>query len=318
MRMDLRTKVFTAALGAVPGVAIAGMSLADIERAQARGFDAGIPGAWLVTGRRARGVEVDERAIPVDGREFGIRFYRARGATGTVPVVLNLHGGGWVLGGADSNEWTCSRVADRVGAVVVSLDYRLAPQHPFPAAREDALGALRWLAEHAGELGGDPDRLAIMGDSAGGNLAAVTALAARDEGGPALAVQALIYPGTDCTLASPSIHEKADAPVLTKADIETFQRHYLGHTDPADPGVSPLLAASHAGLPPTLLQTAEHDPLLDDGIRYAGALEAAGVPVRHTTYVGVPHGFYSFPGICRPQAEQALAELCGELARHLG
>jgi acetyl esterase/lipase len=155
-----------------------------------------------------------------------------------------------------------------------------------------------------------------MGDSAGGNLAAVVALMARDRNGPRIAVQGLVYPATDLTLSSPSIDENADAPVLTKADCVAFRDHYLGGQDPRDPYVSPLFATDHSGLPPALVQVAELDPIRDDGLRYAAALRAAGVPVRTTTYVGMPHGYLSFPGFCR-SAPQAMAELCAELALHL-
>jgi acetyl esterase len=203
-----------------------------------------------------------------------------------------------------------------VGAVVVSVDYRLAPTHRWPAGPEDCYAALCDVVARAAEFGADPDRVAVMGDSAGGNLSAVVALMARDRTGPRIAFQGLVYPATDLSLSSPSIDENADAPVLTKADVIAFRDHYLGGQDPRDPYVSPLFAADHSGLPPALVQVAELDPIRDDGLRYAAALRAAGVPVRTTTYVGMPHGYLSFPGFCR-SAPQAMAELCAELALHL-
>ena len=172
------------------------------------------------------------------------------------------------------------------------------------------------MVARAAEFGADPDRVAVMGDSAGGNLSAVVTLMARDRDGPRIAFQGLVYPATDLTLSSPSIDENADAPVLTKADCVAFRDLYLGGQDPRDPYVSPLFAADHTGLPPALVQVAELDPIRDDGLRYAAALRAAGVPVRTTTYVGMPHGYLSFPGFCR-SAPQAMAELCAELAVHL-
>ena len=199
---------------------------------------------------------------------------------------------------------------------MVSVDYRLAPAHRWPAAAEDCYAALCDVVTRASEFGADPDRVAVMGDSAGGNLSAVVALMARDRNGPRIAFQGLVYPATDLTLSSPSIDENADAPVLTRADVEAFRDLYLGGQDPREPYVSPLLAADHSGLPPALVQVAELDPIRDDGLRYAAALRAAGVPVRTTTYVGMPHGYLSFPGFCR-SAPQAMAELCAELALHL-
>jgi acetyl esterase len=227
--------------------------------------------------------------------------------------VVNFHGGGWVLGSLDMADWLCSNVAAQVGAVVVSVDYRLAPGHPWPAGAEDCYAALVDVVARAAEFGADPERLAVMGDSAGGNLSAVVALMARDRSGPSIAFQGLLYPATDLTMASPSIEENAHAPVLTKADMLAFRAHYLGEQDLQQPYASPLFAPDLSGLPPALVQVAEHDPLRDDGLRYAAALRAAGVPVRTTTYVGMPHGYLSFPKLCR-SAPQALAELCGELS----
>jgi acetyl esterase/lipase len=194
-----------------------------------------------------------------------------------------------------------------VGAVVVSVDYRLAPRHRFPAAVEDSYAALVWAAEHAAGLGaGGP--VAVMGESAGGNLSAVLCLLARDRGGPALSHQVLLYPATDMTAEHPAT---ASTPFLSGPEMEAYRRHYLADADPSDPMVSPLLASDHHGLPPALIQVAEHDPLRADGIRYAAALRAAGVPVRLTEYVGMPHGYLNFPGLCRI-APQALAEICAE------
>jgi acetyl esterase/lipase len=242
-----------------------------------------------------------------------IRSYRPAGHSGqTLPLIVNFHGGGWVVGSLDTADWLCSNVAAGAGAVVVSVDYRLAPTHRWPAAAEDCYAALVDVTGRAAEFGADPTRLAVIGDSAGGNLAAVTTLMARDRSGPAIAFQGLIYPATDLTGSSPSVDENADAPILTRADVIAYRDHYLGDADPEQPYASPLFAPDHTGLPRALVQVAEHDPIRDDGLRYAAALEAAGVPVRSTTYVGMPHGFLAFPKLCR-SAPQALAELTGEL-----
>lgn len=178
---------------------------------------------------------------------------------------------------------------------MVSVDYRLAPSHRWPAAAEDCYAALVDVAARAAEFGADAQRLAVMGDSAGGNLSAVVILMARDRSGPPISFQGLIYPATDLTWSSPSVEQNSTAPVLTKADCITYRDHYLGGQDPREPYISPLYAPDHTGLPPALIQVAEHDPIRDDGLRYAAALQAAGVSVRTTTYVGMPHGYMTFP-----------------------
>jgi acetyl esterase len=199
---------------------------------------------------------------------------------------------------------------------VVSVDYRLAPEHQAPVPAHDCVDATAWVAANGRALRADTSRLAVCGDSAGGNLAAVVALAARDAGGPSLRHQALIYPGLDQTLSSPSIEENADAPVLTRANILAFQRHYLPEgADRRDPMLSPLFGDLQ-GLPPALVQTADLDPLRDDGLRYAAALRKAGVPARVTNYLRAPHGFASFPGVV-PVGAQHRAELVQELRTHL-
>jgi acetyl esterase/lipase len=267
----------------------------------------------LLRGPVAAGVRLTDATAAGETGPLPVRVYRPEGAPeGPLPLVVNLHGGGWVLGSLDTADWLCSNVALSVGAVVVSVDYRLAPAHRWPAAAEDCYRAVVDLAARAAEFGADGERLAVMGDSAGGNLAAVVALLARDRSGPRIALQVLIYPATDLTLASPSIRENADAPILSEAEVVAFRDHYLGDADPRDPYASPLHARDHSGLPPALVQVAEHDPIRDDGLRYAAALERAGVPVRTTTYVGMPHGYLSFPRLCR-SAPQALGEVCAEL-----
>ena len=252
------------------------------------------------------------RDLTIDGPagSIPVRVYRpADSAAGDRPLILNIHGGGFVFGNLRLADWMCSSIAVRVGAVVVSVDYRLAPLHPFPAAVDDCYAALAWAADHAAELGAaTPPRIGVMGESAGGNLSAVVCQLARERGGPRISHQALLYPATDMTSVPQPVGRSL---IISGPDMHAFRRMYLGDADPADPRISPLRAADLSSLPPALVQVAEHDPLRDDGVRYAAALRSAGVPVRLTEYVGMPHGYLNFPGICRA-APQALAEICAE------
>ena len=296
---------------------IARMDDRQVARAQARelGHNRLVD---LVLGGVAPHCVLTDGTVAGGSAEIPMRIYRPDHDVETArPLVINLHGGGWVLGGLNEYDWLCSNVATAVDAVVVSLQYRLAPTHPWPAASEDCYAALLDLVRRAPELGADVDRLAVMGDSAGGNLAAVLTLMCRDRSGPSIAFQALMYPVTDLTFGSPSIEENAEAPILSKAELLAFGKHYLQEASPSDPYVSPLLATGHRDLPPALIQVAEHDPVRDDGVRYAQALSASGVATRLTTYVGMPHGFLSLPRLCR-SATQGLAELCEALHEAVG
>jgi acetyl esterase/lipase len=270
-----------------------------------------------IFGTIAAGIEVTDRTVPGPDGDLPARIYRPGPAgAGGRPLVVYFHGGGFVLGDLRLGDWICSNVARNVGAVVVSVQYRLAPRHRFPAAVRDGYAALAWAAGCAAELGaGGP--LGVMGESAGGNLSAVMCLLARDRGGPAIAHQALLYPVTDMTRSPSSAGPHGKPPIVSAPDLAAYRRHYLADADPRDPRASPLLADDHAGLPPALIQVAEHDLLREDGAAYADALRAAGVPVRFTEYVGMPHGYLNFPGVCR-SAPQALAELCAEQAAVLG
>jgi acetyl esterase len=254
-----------------------------------------------------------------DDHEIPLRIYRPRAIADSrtdVPVVLWFHGGGWVLGNLVDYDPICTFVAAQVGCVVVSVDYRMAPEHRAPTAAHDCVDATTWVAVNGDVLRADTSRMAVAGDSAGGNLAAVVAQVLRDHGDTRLRHQALIYPATDLTMASPSILEHANAPLLTKRSMDAFRDHYVrpGH-DLRDPLVSPLFGRLD-GLPPALIQTAERDPIRDDGVRYAEALRDAGVPVRLTTYLRVPHGFASFP-FATPIGRQHRLELVTELATAL-
>jgi acetyl esterase len=240
-----------------------------------------------------------------------VRVYRPE-ASGRLPTVVFLHGGGWVIGDLDTYEGVCRLLCKDVGAVVVSVDYRLAPEHRFPAAVEDSWSALGWVAEHIADYGGDRARLAVAGDSAGGNLAAVCAQLAAPNG-PELAAQLLVYPAVDLLGDYPSRTENADGYFMTLADMRWFAEHYLGmpETDPRveslalDPRLSPLRAASLAGLPPAVVVTAEFDPMRDEGNAYAQALEKAGVRVEHKEMPALIHGFYGLE-LFSPAAAEAM------------
>lgn len=264
-----------------------------------------------IFGKVAPGAGVSDRTIPGPGGDLAVRIYQparpARAGSGARPLVLYFHGDGFVFGELRLGDWLCSHVAVTVGAVVVSVDYRLAPRHRFPAAVDDCYAALVWAAENAAALGADGP-VGVMGESAGGNLSAVMCLLARDRGGPAISHQVLLYPATDMTSVRTAA---ANTPFLSGPEMLAYRGYYLAGADPGDIRVSPQLAEDHDKLPPALIQVGEHDPLRDDGVRYAATLRAAGVPVRLTEYVGMPHGYLNFPGLCR-LAPQALAEICAE------
>jgi acetyl esterase len=310
--MDLRLRAWGAVTRKQSSVAT--RSDADVVALQSRKIpEGGLVG--LILGKAVPGTIVGDRSIPGPGSDIPVRVYAPAGgpvaAPAARPLIVYFHGGGFVFGGGfRMGDWLSSHVAVNVGAVVVAVDYRLAPAHRFPAAVEDSYAALAWAAKNAAELGAE-GRIGVMGESAGGNLSAVIALLARDRGGPTLSHQALIYPATNMTEHGKSA-ALGEQPFLSPAEMARYRAMYLGPDgDPADPMASPLLAADHGRLPPALIQVAEHDPLRAEGISYAAALRAAGVPVRLTEYVGMPHGFLNFPGLSR-SAPQALSELCAE------
>jgi acetyl esterase len=272
----------------------------------------------LVFGRPSRGVATSDREVDLGGHRTRLHVHRPLGAgEEPLPIVVNYHGGGWCLGSPEQSDWLTSRVAERVGCLVVSPTYRLAPEHPYPAPVEDAWAVLQWVAEHAGELGGDPHRIAVMGDSAGGNLAAVVSLLARDAGAPPLRAQVLVYPAVEMYERYPSEDENAHALVLTSHQMRTFGHLYLADRyGSEDWQASPLRAGSHADLPPALLLTARHDPLRDHGARYADALCAAGTPAELRDYGPGIHGFLSLPGVV-PVSSTALAAIVTFLGQRL-
>lgn len=280
-------------------MSVAKMSVEQLERAQVTAIPERGP-ATLFLGRPRKGVAIRTGALQARHGDLPVRIYTPEAwSREPRPVVVNFHGGGFALGSARQCDWICSIVAADVDAVVVSVDYRLAPAHKFPAAVEDCYDALLWTAAHAAELGADPARLGVMGDSAGGNLAAVVAIMARDEHGPEIAHQALVYPVTDMTEAGredPSYVENVLAIVLSNDDIEIFSDYYLsGAEDRFDYRLSPIHAPDLAGLPPAVIVVAGLDPLHDSGVRYAQALADAGNVVRVEDFHQMPHGFLSFP-----------------------
>jgi len=251
---------------------------------------------------------IENLRIPGPGGEIPLRIYtpEMRGGAG----VVYFHGGGWVVCDLDTHDVPCSAIAHRAGAVVVAVDYRLAPEHRFPAAVEDAWAALRWVAANSSRLGIDANQLCVCGDSAGGNLAAVMALKSRDENGPRIAFQALVYPVTDLSsFETGSYDEFAEDHYLTRSMMQWFRNHYVADSDDArNPDASPLLARDLHGLPPALVITAECDPLRDEGEAYAKRLRDAGVEVTETRYAGMIHPFFSLAGAL-PQALDAYQQI---------
>ena len=257
--------------------------------------------------------KVENRKIPGPGGEIPIRIYTPQGGSSPRPVIVYYHGGGWVIGTLETHDPLCRHLAKETGAVVVSVDYRLAPEHKFPAGPEDCYAATRWASEHAAEIGADPKRLAVGGDSAGGNLAAAVSLMARDRGKPAIALQLLIYPVTEHGYETASYRENAKGLLLEKDSMVWFWNHYLASpADGQNPYASPLRARDLKGLPPAMVVTAEFDPLRDEGEAYAKRLREAGVTVKTKRYDGLIHGFAMMTGVF-PEALQVVADTASEV-----
>lgn len=257
--------------------------------------------------------EVDEVAeiadLDIDG--IHVRVYRPE-VDEPLPAVVYLHGGGWVVGTVESYDPFCRALAARTPSIVVSVDYRLAPEHPFPAAVDDAWAVTEWVATRGSELGTAPGRLVVAGDSAGGNLAAVVALRARDAELP-LSLQVLIYPVTDAGLRSSGYARFGETLNLTHAKMKWYAAHYLGTADAAHPEASPLRADDLAGAAPALVQTAEYDALADEGEAYARRLREAGVRVALTRYDGQIHGFLRLRAYCGDQTDEAISEIAAAI-----
>ena len=255
---------------------------------------------------------VADRTIPGAVGEMPARIYTPPG-TGPFPVLVYLHGGGWVIGNLDAYDATCRALTNAARCIVVAMEYRLAPEHKFPAAPEDCYAATQWVAAHATALRGDPMRLALGGDSAGGNLTAVVAQMVRDRGGPILCYQLLVYPVTNHDYDTASYRENAEGYLLTRDAMVWFWNHYLrSPADGSNPMASPLRADNLRGLPPAMVITAEFDPLRDEGEAYAVRLQEAGVPVTLKRYDGMIHGFFSLGAVLDP-GKQALADAAAAL-----
>ncbi len=236
-----------------------------------------------------------DRVIPGPGGDLPIRIVTPAGH-GPFPVLMYFHGGGWVLGSVQASDSTCRYLANGAQCVVVSVEYRLAPEAKFPAAADDCYAATMWAAENASSFGGDATRLAVTGGSAGGNLAAAVALMARDRGGPPIVQQTLVYPVIEPDFSTASYEENAVGYGLERKTMEWYWDHYLqSDADASNPYAAPSRAETLGGLPPALVITAEFDPLRDEGEKYATALSAAGVPTTCTRYDGVAHLFYGMP-----------------------
>ncbi len=255
---------------------------------------------------------VENPHIPGPGGDIPVRIFTPSGAGVDIsPVLVYFHGGGWVVGDLDSHDVVCRSLANASGCKVVSVDYRLAPEHPWPASPDDCFAAVQWVVAHAAELGVDANRLAVGGDSAGGNLAAAVTLRARAANGPRIAFQLLIYPAVDATMSLPSIDANGRGYFLEKAGMDWFYGHYLqGGADAKNPDVSPLFADDFSALPPAYVVTAEYDPLRDEGHAYAQQLQAAGVPVEYINYPTMIHGFFGFQAVV--DASREAVRLAGE------
>ena len=259
----------------------------------------------------------EDRRIPGAVGEIPVRIFTP-GHARPYPVVVYLHGGGWVIGDIDSYDGTCRALANAVPAVVVSVGYRLAPEDKFPAAADDCYAATCWVADHAAEIGGDANRIAVAGDSAGGNLSAVVALMARDRGGPKLRHQVLIYPVTDANFDTPSYRQNANGYFLTQDMMRWFWDQYApSPVARAHAYASPLRAQDLRGLPAATVITAEFDPLRDEGETYAARLREADVAVRLSRYSGMIHGFFTMTTVF-DQAKQAMNEAAAALRGAFG
>ncbi len=262
-------------------------------------------------------IRTHDRLIPTPGHQVPVRVYTPANATGLLPCVIYLHGGGFMMGDLDSSDTNAWGLSDGTGAIVVSVDYRLTPEHPFPAAFDDCYGVLAWLAQHGAEIGVDGTRIAIGGDSAGGNLSAAVCLAARDRAGPAIRAQAIIYPGMCEPATSASYIEHANSPSLTTESVVYYNAVYTSGAANADnPYAAPTRAKDFSNLPPALVHTGELDPIRDDGRLFASQLALAGTWVTYREARGMLHGFLRVR-LTGAQAKREFAAITDFLREHL-
>lgn len=261
--------------------------------------------------------EVRDTSVPGPAGDIPVRVYRPS-TGGPLPLLVYFFGGGWTLGSIDTSDGICRSLANSAGCLVVTAGYRLAPEHRFPAAVDDCYAATAWIASHATDFGADPARIAVGGDSAGGNLAAAVALLARDRGGPRLAGQLLVYPNTDYLSDTESMRDNGDPWLFNHHSVAWYWQHYLGTPDDGrNPLASPLRADDLGGLPPALVVTAEYDPLRDQGEEYGHRLADAGVPAVVSRYPGTVHGFFAMAGTV-DAGRAAIAEAAGALRGWFG
>jgi acetyl esterase len=289
-------------------------------------IEKGVPPTHTLTPEQARAFYRDRRGFTqpeppamAEVRDLSVgalrlRLYRPHTSGQALPVLLYLHGGGWTIGDLDTHDVLCRQLAREAGGAVVAVDYRMGPDHRFPAAVDDCVEAFRWVLAQAPDLHLDPRRTAVGGDSAGGNLAAALCLVQRDAGQPLPGFQLLIYPATDMRAVAPSHTTNGQGYMLTSDSIAWYRGNYIADAAQwTDWRASPLLAASHAGLPPALVLTAGFDPLRDEGLQYANALSAAGVPTQYVCFERQIHGFITMGRVIE-EAHTAVA-LCGAALR---
>ncbi len=304
MALDPQAKALLDALAEMEGPPILESEPAEVREAMAALGAMSVP-------EEVR--EVSDRTIPGPAGDIPVRIYTSAMASEVPqPCLVWYHGGGWVIGDLDTTDGACRSLCHRAGVTVVSVDYRLAPEHPFPAAIDDAEAAFDWVRDHADELGVAAERIAVGGDSAGGNLAALVALARKGQ----VAFQLLVYPATDLTNSHPSHEENGEGYLLTHDHMVWFAGHYLGDHDRTDPRVSPLFVDDVSGVAPAFVLTAEFDPLRDEGEAYAAKLRDAGVDAEVTRYDGMIHAFFQLNGAIE-KANVALDDAAAALTRAL-
>jgi acetyl esterase len=263
-------------------------------------------------------LEIRNLTVPGAAGPMNARLYSLKGAKSPGPGLVYYHGGGWVIGDLETHDGVCRQLASESGVRVLSIDYRLAPEHPFPASHDDCVAAANWAFEHAAEIGFDAARIGVGGDSAGGNLSAAVSIALRDAGKHKLAFQLLLYPVTQVDRTTNSLRDLAEGYFLTKAGMDWFgDCLFVNGGDRSDPRVSVLNASSHTNLPPAFVSTGGFDPLKDEGREYARKLMAAGVETEHRHYEAFIHGFYQMAGLS-PAAKEAVNDAAAAMKKALG